>query len=287
MGVMINTLEARGEAAQIPLHRQPSPRTAGTPTVLLVEDQPAIRQHMVSCLEDLRCQVLASPNAETALRTFRQYKGRIDLLLTNFSMPGMSGLELARIAAAERPGIKVLYMSGYPDEMAWEAEFLKQRPSWLAKPFTMQLLAAGVRKSLGGHRRGILVVDGDAEVRDFLRAPLQKHGYQVFEAANLKLAREVLDVNRIDLVIGDLARFEQESEETVRKLRRSYPAIRILAMTGRLPAVSTTLPSVRRNRRAMETDGWKARWLRGADATLPKPVSVDLLLETTSRLFQD
>ncbi len=242
---------------------------------------------MVSCLEDLRYRVMASPDAESALRASRQHKGRIDLLLTNFSMPGMSGLELARITAAERPGIKVLYMSGYPEEMAWEGEFLEQRPSWLAKPFTMQLLAAGLRKSLGGHRRGILVVDGDAEVRNFLRAPLQKHGYQVFEAANLKLAREVLDVNRIDLVIGDLARIEQESEETVRKLRRFYPAIQILALTGNLPAVSKNLPFVRRNRRAIETEDWKARWLHGADATLPKPVSVDLLLETAARLFQD
>lgn len=284
---LVNALEARGEAAQIPLHPHGSSAPAATPTILLVEDQPAIRRHMVSCLEDLRYHVLASPDAESALRTSRQHKGRIDLLLTNFSMRGMSGLELARIAAAERPGIKVLYMSGYPEEMAWEGEFLEQRPSWLAKPFTKQLLAAGLRKSIGGHRRGILVVDGDPEVRNFLRAPLQKHGHQVFEAANLKLAREVLDVNRIDLVIGDLARIEREGEETVRRLRRFYPAIRILALTGRLPAISKDLPFVRRNRRTMETDGWKARWLRGADATLPKPVSVDLLLETTRRLLHD
>jgi CheY-like chemotaxis protein len=284
---VVNALEAGGEAAQIPLQPRTSPRSAGTATILLVEDQAAIRRHMVSCLEDLRYQVMASPDAETALRTSRQHKGRIDLLLTNFSMRGMSGLELARITAAERPGIKVLYMSGYPEEMAWEGQFLEQRPSWLAKPFTKQLLAAGLRKSLGGHRRGILVVVEDPEVRSFLRAPLRNHGHQVFEAASLKLAREVLDRNRIDLVIGDLARIEQQGEETVRKLRRFYPAIRILALTGRLPAVSKDMPLVQRNRRAMETDDWKARWLRGADATLPKPVSVDLLLTTTARLFQD
>lgn len=275
MGLPVNASVVRNNGLQLP------------PTILLVEDQPAIRQHMVNCLEDLRYQVLASPDAEAALKTFRQHKGRIDLLLTNFSMPGMSGPELARITEAERPGIKVLYMSGYPEEMVWEGEFLKQRPSWLAKPFTMQLLAAGLRKSLGGQRRVILVVDGEAEVRDFLREPLESNGYQVLEAAHLRLAREILDVNRVDLVIGDLSRFEQEGEESVRKFRRSYPALGILAMTGNVPAVSKNLPEVRRNRRAMETDDLKARWLRGADATLPKPVSVDLLLETITRFFRD
>jgi len=273
---------------QLLLNPKVASRTSGTQTILLVEDQPAIRQHMVNCLEDLRYQVLASPDGDSALRTVREHKGRIDLLLTNFSMPGISGRELARITEAERPGIKVLYMSGHPEEMVWAGEFLEQRPSWLAKPFTKQLLAAGLRKSLGAPRRVVLIVDEDSEVRNFLREPLQNSGYQVFEAANLKLAKEVLDRNRVDLLIGDLARFEREGEGTVRKLRRSYSATEILALTGNFPAVSKSLPFVRaRSRRAVETDDLKARWLRGVDATLPKPVSVDHLLETVRKLFQD
>ena len=110
------------------------------------------------------------------------------MLLTNFSMRGMSGRELARIVELERPGIKVLYAVRVPGrKMVWDAEFLKEGPSWLAKPFTMQLLcgAKASRKSLGVERRVILVVEEGEDVRAFLRAPLEGEGYDVMEAASL------------------------------------------------------------------------------------------------------
>lgn len=253
---------------------QPQPRTriSGTETILLVEHQPSIRQHMVSCLQGLAYRVLATSDASAALATLRQYKAGIDLLLTDFSMPGMSGPELSRVVALERPGIKVLYMSGYPEELVWETEFLKQRPCWLAKPFTPQQLAAGVRKALGVRRRAVLVVDEDSEVRALVAKAL-RGGYDVLEASSLTMARTVLNETRVDLMIGDLARFEQQGEESVRNLRRLYPGTRIIVMTGSVPALSRYA-------------GFKARWLRGADATLPKPISTGLLLDTAGKLLE-
>jgi DNA-binding response OmpR family regulator len=258
-----------------------------TGTILVVEHQQAIRHYLVSCLEDLCYRVLSAPDPEAALTTLREHKERVDLVLTDFSMPGTSGHELGRIAEEQRPGIKVLYMSGAPEEMVWTSGFLKQKPAWLAKPFSPQMLAAGVRKALA-LRRVILIVDSDEEVRAFLREPLRSNGYEVVEAGSLKLAKDIMGRARIDLLIGDLARFEEGDAHSVRTLRRQHPATAILALTGKFPVVSKDPPFVRhRGRRVVETEDLKARWLRGADAALPKPVSVDLLLETLTTLFRD
>jgi CheY-like chemotaxis protein len=149
------------------------------------------------------------------------------------------------------------------------------------------MLAAGVRKALA-LRRVILIVDSDEEVRAFLREPLRSNGYEVVEAGSLKLAKDIMGRARIDLLIGDLARFEEGDAHSVRTLRRQHPATAILALTGKFPVVSKDPPFVRhRGRRVVETEDLKARWLRGADAALPKPVSVDLLLETLTTLFRD
>lgn len=256
-------------------------RIPGSETILLVEDQRMIRQHMATCLQRLGYNVLSSQGPEAALETLRRYKGRIDLLLTDFSMPGMSGHELLRMAGAGRPGIKALYMSSRPEELVWESAFLQQKPAWLAKPFTPQLLAAGVRKALGREHRVVLIIDENEEVRTFLAGALSVKRYVVLEARDLNEGRAILKTNRIDVMIGDLARFEQKGEESIRNFRRAFPATRVLVLTGSLPAFSKSLPFVRRrSRRCIEKDDLKARWLLGANATLPKPVSAELLIET-------
>ena len=261
--------------------------TVATGTILVVEHQQAIRHYLVSCLEDLCYHVLSAPDPDAALTILRDHKERVDLVLTDFSMPGTSGQELGRIAEEQRPGIKVLYMSGAPEEMVWTSGFLKQKPAWLAKPFSQQMLAAGVRKALE-LQRVILIVDSDEEVRAFLREPLLSSGYEVVEAGSLKVAKDLMNRARIDLLIGDLALFEEGAAESVRTFRRQHRATAVLALTGKFPAVSKNPPFVRRRtHRVVETDDLKARWLRGADAALPKPVSVDLLLETLKTLFRD
>lgn len=260
----------------------------GAQTILLVQDQRMIRQYMATCLENLGYNVLASPDPETALDVVQEFKGKIDLLLTDFSMPGISGPELSRMVRRGRPAIKALYMSSHPEEMVWQSEFLKHKPAWLAKPFTPRLLADGVRKALGSDRRLILILDEDREVRSFLGDVLRRNGYETFEAADSKTAGDILSQNQFHLMIGDLARFENNRGANIRDFRRLFPGTRIMVLTGKLPAVSKGLPFVRRrSRRAMEADDLKARWLRGAHATIPKPVSTELLLETVAKIFEN
>ena len=85
-------------------------------TVLVVEDEPPIRHLVVTTLRRKGYRVLHAASAAEALDVARAESGTIDLLLTDVSMPGASGLELARTLAAERPGMRIVVMSGFTEE---------------------------------------------------------------------------------------------------------------------------------------------------------------------------
>src|SRR5258705_825795 len=88
----------------------------GSETVLVVEDEPAVLTLSRRALEAQGYVVLAASDADAALRVVERHGGMIHLLLTDVVMPGLSGHELADRLTAHRPGIPVLYMSGYPGD---------------------------------------------------------------------------------------------------------------------------------------------------------------------------
>jgi CheY-like chemotaxis protein len=144
--------------------------------------------------------------------------------------------------------------------------------------------------------RLILVVDEDADVRAFLKGALMQSGFGVWVAPSAKPALTILRERRIDLIVGDASRFEPDGEKTLRKLRRSRRGTKILAMTGALPAIASASVPARRGvhfpRRGfhfplLQPEWLEARFFLGAHATLPKPVSLDLLIETVKKLLRD
>jgi CheY-like chemotaxis protein len=120
----------------------------GTETVLVVEDEPAVLTLSRRALEAQGYVVLAASDAAAALRVVERHGGTIHLLLTDVVMPGMSGRELADRLTAQRPGICVLYMSGYPGDAVVQHGTLPSGSAFLQKPFSPDGLARKVRDVL-------------------------------------------------------------------------------------------------------------------------------------------
>jgi two-component system cell cycle sensor histidine kinase/response regulator CckA len=121
---------------------------ADTETILLTEDEPPLREFIELVLRRRGFQVLSASNASEALAFSQSFAGTIDLLLTDVTMPGMDGRELARLMQHQRPGIKVLFMTGYAHPQLQEA-MERGESSCIMKPFSSDELARGIRKALG------------------------------------------------------------------------------------------------------------------------------------------
>ncbi|WP_396207754.1 ATP-binding protein [Gemmatimonas sp.] len=120
----------------------------GQETVLLTEDEDAVRTVAVAALERRGYRVLAAADGEAALALSRAFAGRIDLLVTDVVMPGMNGRELADRLTQARPGLPVLYVSGYTEDTELVFGLAGESRSLLPKPFTSLELARRVRSSL-------------------------------------------------------------------------------------------------------------------------------------------
>jgi two-component system, cell cycle sensor histidine kinase and response regulator CckA len=121
----------------------------GTETVLVVEDEPGVRDLVRKVLERHGYQVLLAASPREALETAQHHDGPIHLLTTDVVLPEMSGRALAQQAAASRPDMRVLYMSGYTDNAIVHHGVLKPDTPFLQKPFTPQALTKKVREVLG------------------------------------------------------------------------------------------------------------------------------------------
>jgi signal transduction histidine kinase/ActR/RegA family two-component response regulator len=120
----------------------------GTETVLLVEDEGAVRNMTRQILEELGYQVIEAENGPEAIRLNAAHNSEIDLLLTDVVMPRMSGRELADHLTAERPDLRVLYTSGYTEDAIIHHGVLDDGMAFLEKPFTPELVALKVREVL-------------------------------------------------------------------------------------------------------------------------------------------
>jgi two-component system, cell cycle sensor histidine kinase and response regulator CckA len=119
----------------------------GTGTVLVVEDEEPVRSLIRRSLEGAGYEVLEAASADEALRVSQARAGTIDLMITDVIMPGRSGRELAKALESARPGMRVLYISGYTDTIIQHG-VLEEGIAFLAKPFTPRSLVRKVRAVL-------------------------------------------------------------------------------------------------------------------------------------------
>lgn len=136
--------EAKDEEEQ-PL---PGEAAGGTETIMVVEDDKLVRKLACDILESSGYTVIEAHSPEEALRISERHKGHIDLLLTDVIMPQLSGRQLHEMLAPLRPDMKVLYMSGYPDDLIAHHGVLHSGINFLQKPFSYDLLSRRIRETL-------------------------------------------------------------------------------------------------------------------------------------------
>lgn len=141
------------EGVELARERQSTPEVpGGKETVLLVEDDEALRAFMREVLEGAGYRVLQGANGIEALTLARSSTGPIDLLVTDLTMPGKGGLEVARSLRPKRPALSVLYTSGYAGGRALEDAQADRGGELIRKPFSPGELLKSARRTLDARR---------------------------------------------------------------------------------------------------------------------------------------
>jgi two-component system, cell cycle sensor histidine kinase and response regulator CckA len=235
----------------------------GTETVLVVEDDAEVRKYTVAALKAYGYRALTAANAQNALMVPERKRERIDLVLTDVVMPGMSGRDLAAILAQRWPSLKVLYMSGYSSEIIAHHNILEEGLTLVEKPFSPEQLAQKVREVLGPVKSlNRVLVLGDSELRSLLCPLLDRGGYEVVEAADSRQLEETAQANPLDLIITELAAEEQQAVKALRKLRKIMPDAAIIVI---LDAAGGRFLEMER--------------LVAADAAITKPINTGFLMK--------
>jgi PAS domain S-box-containing protein len=141
---------AGGEAEDLVPAGPPSDLVGGTETILIVEDESAVRETMGIFLRDLGYTVFDVDRPGVAIERSGAYGGRIHLLITDVVLPEMNGRQLAEQLCEMRPGLKILFISGYTANVIAARSVLKPGVNFLAKPFSRADLAGKVRQVIDG-----------------------------------------------------------------------------------------------------------------------------------------
>ncbi|WP_435870019.1 response regulator [Eleftheria terrae] len=249
------------EAEDVVADTAPAPVRGGSETVLVVEDDEAVRDTAVALLADLGYVVLKAKDASSAL-TVIDSGVPIDLLFTDVVMPGpLRSPELARKARERLPNISVLFTSGYTENSIVHGGRLDPGVELLSKPYTREALARKVRHVLGNdaQRRSaaaqsasfaatrilsegarwstpsgatVLFVEDDCLIRDTTTELLRHEGYRVLNAADAGTALRKLSEHRVDVLLADVGLPGTSGTALAQQARQQQPDIAIVFATG-------------------------------------------------------
>jgi CheY-like chemotaxis protein len=134
--------------AELPTATAVAAPRPGDETILLVEDETVVRHLVAEILENTGYTVMQAGDGPSALELLRRHSSKLDLLVTDVVMPGMSGPEVAQAVTSMRPGTQVLYTSGYTDSAIGHHGVLEPGIAFLQKPFSADDLTRKVRALL-------------------------------------------------------------------------------------------------------------------------------------------
>jgi two-component system cell cycle sensor histidine kinase/response regulator CckA len=262
---------AHKECEEAPESDAISTTSAGAETILVVEDEAASRELMQEVLETAGYRTLLASDGAEALRIVEHGEDEIHLLITDVAMLIGRCTDLVDRIAASRSDIRILFVSGSSDGLVSANGSAKPDRTYLRKPFTGGALLQSIRKVLDVPRQArIVVADDDPGIRKLLCDVLRTSGYYVLEATNGRQAIDHIRRERVDLLVTDLVMPDQEGIETIGEVRKQFPRLRIMAMSG----------------------GFGERFLKiarqvGADHIVSKPFETGAICAAIRRLLVD
>ncbi|WP_223637421.1 response regulator [Corallococcus sp. EGB] len=245
------------QAAAQPAESGPGQVEGGTETILVVEDDAAVRATVVEVLTELGYRVLKAHDGQSALAVI-QSGLPVDLLFTDVVMPGpVRSPELARLAKAHLPDIEVLFTSGYTENAIVHGGRLDPGVSLLSKPYRREDLARKIRSLLRGREQRlaaktyrapeeakenrtlrILLVEDDADIRESASELMADLGHTVRAVESAEAAGEALAKEPFDLLFTDVTLPGKSGRVLAREAARRYPALRIIIASGDSRAVA-------------------------------------------------
>jgi PAS domain S-box-containing protein len=234
--------EPEGEAEGTPL----LPQGHSSEVILVVEDDDDVRSYSTDSLRDLGFTVIEAQDGPTALRLLQRHP-EIQLIFTDVGLPGINGKELVEKALLMRPGLKVLFTSGYARNAIVHQGRLDPGVKLLTKPFTRAQLASRIRDVLDERPAAAthlvaLVVEDEPLVRMYLTQLLEQLGNTVVEASSIKEATAALE-SRADIEVAfiDIGLPDGSGIEFATALNERKPDVRIVVASGYGPSVDAAL----------------------------------------------
>ena len=152
--VKLHLPAAEGKAVPLEASERAALRGGDGQTVFVVEDDPAVRMLIREVLTELRYNVVEAADGTQAAVVLAS-ESRIDLMVSDVGLPGINGRQLAEIARAHRPDLPILFVTGYAENAATRASFVGSNMDMVAKPFSLEDLAAKIEAMLGGAPAGV------------------------------------------------------------------------------------------------------------------------------------
>ena len=228
-------------------HESTAPSSPGdgdapsTATILLVEDNPGVRRFSAMTLRDLGFTVIEADDAESALQRLDDEPG-IDLLFTDIGLPRTTGDKLAREALRRRPGLRVLYTTGYAPDAIAAMPGVVEGVNLLRKPYLREQALERIRAILSGEAGGarafrLLVVEDAPLLRDLTARMLAEMQVQVQAAGSVAEVRSlVAQAQGFDAALVDLELGDGHGREAVMALRSRQPELPVILTSGFLDA---------------------------------------------------
>jgi two-component system, NtrC family, response regulator HydG len=235
------------------------------PSILVVDDEPDIRENLRDILSDLGYAVDTAPDGPSALQLVREK--HYDVALLDLRMPGMDGLELYRRIKEIRAGTVAMIVTAYAADDTAQAALEAGAWKIVSKPVDFSFLLELIGEALD--QPVVLVIDDDVDMCESLWDILRERGYRVCLAHDSEQAAERVREQEYQVVLIDMKLPRANGAEVYRMVRRWNPQTRTVLITGHRGDMERKVEEVIQ---------------QGANAVCFKPFNMDQLLETIQKL---